>query len=199
MIYLDNGATTYPKPKSVVKKIEWAMNNCGNPGRGGHIFGQNSEKIIYDCRAELAELFNVEKEENIIFTLNATQALNIAIKSEMQDGTHAVVGGFEHNSAVRPLETLGVDYTIAYSELFNPDDAYEKITSSVREDTKCIVLNHVSNVFGNELPIYRINDFCRENKIALILDISQSAGSEKIDAKKLDAVNYLCKIGRAHV
>lgn len=196
MIYLDNGATTFPKPKSVKIAMQNALNTCGNPGRGGHIIGKNSEKIIYACRCKVAEMFNEKDEINVIFTMNATHALNIAIKSAMRDKGNAVISGYEHNSVVRPLECMeNVTYTAVSSELFNEEEAYEKITKAVQEDTKCLVINHISNVFGNVMPIKRINDFCGKMNIKLILDISQSAGCQKIDLEELDSVSYLCMPG----
>ena len=196
MIYFDNAATTYPKPPSVIKAMNDALISCGNPGRGGHILGRNAEKIMYDCRVEAAELFGIDDETKIVFTNNATHALNLAIKSTLHDGGHAVAGGYEHNSVIRPLEKMeNVEYDVAYSELFNEDDAFEKIASKIRKDTKCIVLNHVSNVFGNELPIYRMDDLCYEKGMDLILDVSQSAGCEKINARDFKAVRFMCMPG----
>ena len=196
MIYFDNAATTYPKPPSVIKAMNDALISCGNPGRGGHMLGRNAEKIMYDCRVEAAELFGIDDETKIVFTNNATHALNLAIKSVLHDGGHAVAGGYEHNSVIRPLEKMeNVEYDVAYSELFNEDDAFEKIASKIRKDTKCVVLNHVSNVFGNELPIHRIDDLCYEKGIDLILDVSQSAGCEKIDVSDFKAVRFMCMPG----
>lgn len=196
MIYFDNAATTYPKPPSVIKAMNNALISCGNPGRGGHELGRNAERIMYDCRVEAAELFGLDDEMKIAFTHNATHALNLAIKSTMQDGGHAVTGGFEHNSAIRPLEAMeNVEYDIAYSELFNEEDAIRQISSKIRPDTKCVVLNHISNVFGNELPIYKIDDLCSKKGIDLILDISQSAGAEKINAGDFKAVRFMCMPG----
>ena len=196
MMYFDNGATTWPKPPSVIKAVNDALISCGNPGRGGHILGRNAEKILYDCRVEAAQLFGMEDETRVVFTNNATQALNIAIKSTMKNGGHVVTGGYEHNSVLRPLSAMeNVSFDVAHSRLFDEDDAFEKIVSKVTTDTKCIVLNHVSNVFGNELPIYRIDDFCHKNGIKLILDVSQSAGSEPINARDFKAVSFMCMPG----
>lgn len=196
MIYFDNAATTYPKPPSVIKAMNDALISCGNPGRGGHVLGRNAERIMYDCRVEAAELLGLDDETKIVFTNNATHALNLAIKSTMHEGGHAVTGGYEHNSAIRPLEAMeNVEYDIAYSELFNEEDAIRQISSKIRADTKCVVLNHISNVFGNELPIHKIDDICYEKGIDLILDVSQSTGSEKIKAWDFKAVRFMCMPG----
>lgn len=196
MIYFDNGATSFPKPNSVIKAMGDALASCGNPGRGGHVLGRNAEKIIYDCRVEAAELFGIDDETKIVFTLNATHALNIAIKSVMKDGGHAVTGGYEHNSVIRPLEAMeNVEYDVAYSALFDKKDAVTKIREKIRQDTKCVVLCHVSNVFGNELPIKEIDELCSDRGIDLILDLSQSAGSERIDAGNFKSVRYMCMPG----
>ena len=196
MIYFDNAATTFPKPVAVKRAMMNALDRCGNPGRGGHVLGRESDRIIYDCRTAVAELFGIQDETKIIFTQNATYALNIAIKSVLHNGGHAVIGGYEHNSVVRPLEAMdNVTYDIAYSTLFDCQDAYEKIAALVNEQTVCVVLNHVSNVFGNVLPIEKVDQLCHEKGIKLILDISQSAGNMKINANNFKSVSFLCMPG----
>lgn len=196
MIYLDNAATTFPKPLAVKRAMLNALDRCGNPGRGGHPPGREADRILYDCRVAVAELFGITDEAKVIFTQNATHALNIAIKSVLHGGGHAVIGGYEHNSVVRPLVAMpNVTYDIAYSTLFDSQDAYEKIAACMKEDTNCVILNHISNVFGNVLPIERIDALCHEKGIPLILDVSQSAGNVKLNAATMQSVSFLCMPG----
>ena len=121
MIYLDNAATTLIKPDSVYKAAALALRRCGNPGRSGHLPSVYAAEKIYQCRSEIANLYNMgESPERVIFTLNATHALNIAIKSILHSGGHAIISSMEHNSVLRPLNKLrerGVSYSVADSPL----------------------------------------------------------------------------------
>ncbi|MEG1778162.1 MAG: aminotransferase class V-fold PLP-dependent enzyme, partial [Angelakisella sp.] len=142
--------------------------------------------------------FNAESPEHIVFTLNATHALNIAIKSIMHQGGHAVVSGYEHNSVIRPLEAMkceNVRYTVAHGELFDADSAYNAVIDSLESDTRCIIINHVSNVFGFVQPLEKIDKLCCEKQIPLIIDASQSAGVIKIDVSALKSVAFVCMPG----
>lgn len=196
MIYLDNAATGWPKPEEVRQSVMFALENFGNPGRGGHILGLNADNALYECRCKAAKLFGVSEEERVVFTMNATHALNIAIRNAAKDGGHFVISGYEHNSVVRPLENLkNISYSVAHSKVFDEEDAFEQITAKVREDTVCIILNHVSNVFGNMMPIEKIDEFCSRKRIDLILDASQSAGNIDIDVSKLKSLRYVCMPG----
>lgn len=109
MIYLDNGATTFPKPKSVINSVNFALKNGANPGRGGHRLAVKSSEIIYNSRKTLANFFNINNPENVIFTLNCTEALNIIIKGVLKPGDHVVISSLEHNAVLRPIEKLKKD------------------------------------------------------------------------------------------
>ena len=127
MIYLDNAATGWPKPEEVRQSVMFALENFGNPGRGGHILGLNADNALYECRCKAAKLFGVSEEERVVFTMNATHALNIAIRNAAKDGGHFVISGYEHNSVVRPLENLkNISYSVAHSKVFDEEDALNR-------------------------------------------------------------------------
>lgn len=198
MIYFDNAATTLRKPSAVWRAAAQAMENCGNPGRSGHKAAMRAAEVVYDCRCLAADLFGLPDPQRVVFTMNATHALNIAIKSCMKGGGHAVISGYEHNSVVRPLEGMkgeGVTYTVAGSPLFDPEAAYNSLVEAVEEDTRCVILTHVSNVFGFILPVEKVDALCRRRGIPLIVDASQSAGALPIDASKLPAAAFVCMPG----
>lgn len=187
MIYLDNAATTLQKPPSVAASVKKAVNTLASPGRGGHQAAMLAAETAYNCRETASKLFSVEKPENIIFTLNATHALNIAIKTLAGAGDRVVVSGYEHNSVARPLNSIGAQVVVAASELFEPEMAIHAFESRITGNTKLVVCNHVSNVFGYILPVKRISDICRSRGVPLIVDASQSAGVMDIDARELGA------------
>ena len=198
MIYLDNAATTLAKPKSVERAVLCAMQTCANPGRGGHPAAMRAAKIVYSCRETVAELFGLNDPTRVIFTQNATHALNIAIQSIMRGGGHAVVSGYEHNSVIRPLTALedsGVTFTIAHAPLFSPAAQVLAMERAIRPDTVCIICNHVSNVFGCVQNLAAINALCRKKGLKLILDLSQSAGAIPVLASELSEATFLCMPG----
>lgn len=198
MIYLDNAATTLQKPTRVRTAVERAMLTCANPGRGGHKPSLGAAHVIYRCRCQAAELFGMAEPERVVFTCNATHALNLAIKSVLHDGGHAVISGYEHNSVVRPLSAMkerDVTYTVAFSPLFNAQQAYHNICAAVQPNTKCIIVTHVSNAFGFILPLRRLDEFCARRGILLIVDASQSAGVIPIHVSSLTSVAFVCMPG----
>ena len=198
MIYLDNAATTLIKPKAVECAVLRAMQSCGNPGRSGHRAAMHAANIVFGCRETVAELFELEDPTQVVFTQNATHALNIAIQSLMRNGGHAVVSGYEHNSVIRPLSALedrGVTYTIAHAPLFSPKAQIAAMERSIRPETVCIICNHVSNVFGCVQDICAVNALCKKYGLDLVLDLSQSAGIIPVSVKDLSEATYLCMPG----
>ena len=194
MIYLDNAATTLVKPPGVSKNTAWAINHLSSPGRGAHSAAFEAAETAYTCRQAAAKLFHVEKPENIVFTYNATHALNIAIKSLARRDGKVIISGYEHNSVTRPLAAIGARVTVASSELFEPEMALHAFERRLNSDISLVVCNHVSNVFGYILPVERIAQACRTKRIPLIVDASQSAGVIDIDFTKLGA-DYVCMPG----
>lgn len=198
MIYFDNGATTLQKPTQVARAMEAAMISCANPGRSGHRPAMKAADVVYRCREEAAALFGAPGPESVVFTQNATHALNLAIKSVLHSGGHAVISGYEHNSVVRPLEAMkesGVTYTVAQSPLFSQRAAYDAVCEALQDDTRCIIINHISNVFGFVLPLEAIDQLCSRKGTPLIVDASQSAGILPVSAAALKSAHFICMPG----
>jgi len=198
VIYLDSAATTLQKPPEVRRAVLRAMLECGNPGRGGHKPSMRAAQTVFACREAAAELFGIEDVNQVVFTMNATHALNIAIHSLVRCGGHAVISGYEHNSVVRPLEsniTCQFSYTAVHTGLFEQKEALEKIEQAIRPETDFIVCTVVSNVFGYILPYREIDELCAARGIGLVLDMSQAAGAIPIDCGALKSRCFCCMPG----
>lgn len=187
MIYLDSAATTFQKPAAVAAAMQNAMRTMSSPGRGGHHAAMRAAETAFTCRSELAELYHLENPECVVFTLNATHALNIAIKSLVKPGDRVVISGYEHNAVTRPLAALGADVAVADGPLFQPEEVLAAFQHQVTPDTSAVICNHVSNVFGFIQPVEEIAALCRSRKVPLIIDASQSAGILPLDMAALDA------------
>ncbi len=199
MIYFDNAATTLTKPDKVFRACYEAGKTAANPGRGAHPPSVKAAEIVYTCREEAAHFFNLAEPERVIFTSNATHALNLAIKGALSDGGHVVISGYEHNSVLRPVAAMYdaniITFSVADAPLYKPREMVEAISARISEKTRYVVLNHVSNVFGYILPIYEVDALCAQKGIGLIIDAAQSAGVLPLDAKKLSACEYICMPG----
>ncbi len=197
-IYLDNAATSRNKPESVVKAMNYYMNEIGcSPGRGGYECSLQASRIILDTRIILTELFNVKKPEQIIFSHNVTYAVNTAIKGLIQKGDHVISTTMDHNSVLRPLKSLEeqgiieVDFVEADRQgVVNLED----VERSIRNNTKMIVLTHASNVTGTLMPVAEIGEIAKDNNLYYILDTAQSAGVYDIDFARLH-LDVLCFTG----
>ncbi len=195
MIYLDNSATTYPKPASVRDMMRIAPMIFGaNPGRGGYPMSNATALELYKVRSLLAEFFGVSSEENVVFTLNCTHALNVAIKGFAKFGGHAVTSCLEHNSVMRPLAKLkeekNFDFDVA--TVFSDDErTVRSFESKIRKNTDFIVCTYASNVFGDILPIEKIGKIAKKHKIPLIVDGAQAAGVLDINMQR-DNIACLC-------
>lgn len=183
MIYLDSAATTFQKPPAVGRAMTEALASMSSPGRGGHPLAMRAADTAFRCRTELAELFGLDGPEGVAFTLNATHALNIAIKSLVPPGGRVVISGYEHNAVTRPLHAIpGLSVTVIDTPLFRPDLAAEEFRRAIRQlRPRAVVCTHVSNVFGMILPVADIAKTCRETETPLIVDASQSAGVLPVD------------------
>ena len=186
MIYLDSAATSLQKPRSVPQAVAHAMQTMSSPGRGAYPAAMLASDTVYSCREALAELLDVPEPENIVFTMNATHALNIAIHSLVRPGDRVVVSGYEHNAVMRPLYLRGARVIVAQSPLFSPDAAVEAFRQAL-PGAQAAVCTHVSNVFGHILPMEEIARLCRERGVPLIIDASQSAGVLPLDFQTLGA------------
>ena len=193
MIYFDAAATTLQKPPQVSRAVSYAMAHYASPGRGGHLPAMQASDAVYACRQELAAMFEA-KAENVMFTLNATHALNLAIRTLVSPGDEVVISGFEHNAVWRPLHMLGAKIKIAGRRLFDAEDVIGEFRAAISPETKAVICTHVSNVFGFVLPIDEIAQLCKERQAPLILDCSQSAGILPVSLKKTGAA-FLCMPG----
>lgn len=188
MIYLDSAATTLQKPPAVARAVSAAMGSMASPGRGGHRPAMLAAKTAFACRETAARLFHVSDPERVVFTFNATHALNIAIKSLVRPGDTVLISGFEHNAVTRPLAALeGVTVKVAAAPLFDPEAMVASFREQMTPEVSCVICTHVSNVFGYVLPIAHIAALCRERKVPLILDASQSAGCLPVHMEELGA------------
>ena len=185
MIYLDNAATTFQKPAAVQRAVMQAMRTMSSPGRGGYAAAQQAEETLFRCRSAAAALFSVPSVEQVVFTMNATHALNIAIKSLVRPGGRVVISGYEHNAVTRPLHALGAEVIVAAAPLFSPPETVSAFERALALRPDAAVCTHVSNVFGDILPIERIAQLCRRADVPLIIDASQSAGALPLDFSAL--------------
>lgn len=197
MIYLDNSATSYPKPQTVREAAAYAVRNYSNPGRSGHKLSLAASEEIFSARKAAAELFNAEKSENVVFTLNCTAAINTVIKGILKSGDHVVVSDLEHNSVMRPLEgmkRLGVTCTAARVYPCDDDKTLASFRDAINARTRMIVCTQASNVWGVRLPVERISAMAHEYGITILVDAAQSAGVIPIDLKN-SRIDYLCAAG----
>ncbi len=183
MIYLDNAATTYKKPESVVRAVKRCIRKySANPGRGAHRLSMLAGEAVYDARESVSRFFHTDSPERVVFTQNTTHALNLAIKGLIQPNTHVLISNLEHNSVLRPIhklkETMGVEYSVFDAM---SSDLRAEIISHIRTDTKAIVCTAASNVIGKRIPLDVLSDIKREYNLKLIIDAAQAAGHRKID------------------
>ena len=186
MNYLDNAATTLPKPPRVIQAVREAMESMASPGRGGHEAAMRAAETVFRCREAAAEMFHVSAPENVVFTLNATHALNLALHTMVHRGTRVLISGFEHNAVTRPLHALGARIRIAGRRVFDKEDTVQSFQREIC-GAELVVCTHVSNVFGYVLPIQEIAQLCQKHGVPLVVDASQSAGILPIDMQQLGA------------
>lgn len=186
MIYLDNAATSFPKPKGMACAMsEHMLSWCGNPGRSGHILSQKTAEAIYETRLELAELLQIENPERIMFTQNTTAALNQAILGSLKKGDHVITTAMEHNSVLRPIVASGAQYTIVPCGADGMLDI-TKVREAIRPNTRLMVCTQASNVTGTIMPIKALSQLCRKSRILFLVDAAQSAGHMPISADGID-------------
>ncbi len=186
MMYLDNAATSAKKPIGVYLTL---MSNTifksGNAGRGAHKKSMDAVRAIVDTQDSIARLFNIKSPQNIVFTQNATYALNTAIFGTVRDGGHVVVTSMEHNSVLRPVYILG-NYTVVKADrtgYVHP----KSVEKAIRDDTKLIVCTHASNVCGTIQPVCEIGQIAKKHGIPFLVDAAQTAGCTVVDAEKMNA------------
>jgi cysteine desulfurase family protein len=196
VIYLDNAATTYPKPKSVYRAVNQALKKYGvNSGRSGYKAAVETSMQVYRSRQAVAELFGCSKAENVVFTQNCTAALNICIKSLAEKGCNFICTDLEHNAVARVLEALkqkGVcDYKIAHVDRFNDAVTVNNFNTLIDEKTVAVVLTAASNVFGVKTPYEKIAALCKKRGVRIIVDAAQAAGIVPINISE-SGIDYLC-------
>ena len=198
MIYLDNAATSFPKPKEVATAVyDFMVNNGTSSGRGSYKKAMQSDYIVYECRKLIGKLFNFDNPKKVIFTSNVTDSLNIAMRGILKENDHVITSSLEHNAVWRCLKTLERDINIKIDTvecskdgITNPQD----IKKYIKKDTALIVFTQASNVLGTIQPIREIGAIAREHNIPFLVDSAQSAGAMKIDVKE-DNIDILAFTG----
>ncbi len=186
MIYLDNGATSFPKPLPVRRAVERALTRCANPGRGGYGAAMEAAETVYRCRELAGELFGCQPER-VAFTGSCTQALNTAIRTLVKPGDRVVVSGFEHNAVTRPLHALGAELRVAGRRLFDWEDTLADFERELQKRPNAAVFTCCSNVFGYILPVRELSELCRSYGVPFVLDGAQAAGSMEISLEETGA------------
>ena len=195
MIYLDNSATSFPKPSCVIDELNICLKEyCGNPGRSSHSLSLKSSEAIYEAREEIAALINAPSPEQVVFTYNATYALNLAIKTHVTEKCHILLSDYEHNSVIRPLERLKETLGISYNSFSSDGNVENNIRASVKSDTKGIVCSIASNVTGDGISLSVLSKVASELGLFLIIDASQAIGHLDIDISKTPC-DVLCAPG----
>ena len=198
MIYFDNAATTFQKPPSVMREMMRCMREyCGNPGRSGHKISMRAAEAIYDCRMNMAEFFGISKPENVIFTMNTTHAINLALGGILRRRDHVLISNLEHNSVARSVAAFAEKGIITYgifNALCNDDEVIRNIEEKITPYTRVIVTLHASNICPHILPIAKIGALCKKHGIIYIVDAAQSAGIYDINIKE-NNISVLCVPG----
>ncbi|MBE6969623.1 MAG: aminotransferase class V-fold PLP-dependent enzyme [Ruminococcaceae bacterium] len=191
MIYLDSAATSFLKPPSVRAAVLSAMDSCASPGRGSHAAAMKAADTVLSCREAAASLLGVSEAERVVFTMNATHGLNIAIHSLIRPGMNVLISGYEHNAVTRPLHALGAKTLVATAPPFDREGILEAFRSRLPQ-VQAVICTHVSNVFGFVLPIEEIAALCKNAGVPLIVDAAQSAGILPLDFDALGCEFLAC-------
>lgn len=194
-VYLDNSATTYPKPESVQAAVTRSMNQLGaNPGRSGYAMATATSDAVYQVRKKAAAFFGAQGPEKVVFTKNCTEALNIVIQGKLKPGDHVVVSDLEHNAVMRPVKAMekrGVSCTVFETFPGDNDRTLQSLKAALRENTRLVVCTSASNVFGVRLPIARLGALCHIYDIEFCVDAAQGAGIIPINMQTM-SIDYLC-------
>ncbi len=197
MIYLDNAASSFPKPPSVASAMRAAVTQYGgNPGRSGHAISMRAAEAVYACRTDVADLFGAAPE-NVVFTQNATHALNIALFGCLRPGDHVVMSDLEHNSVLRPVYRLreqGVRCDVAPVSLYDDDETVDAYRRAIRPETKMLVATAASNLLGRRLPVRRLGALAKERGLIFTVDAAQAAGNQPLSLEQ-DGIDILCAPG----
>ena len=197
-IYLDNAATSFPKAPGVAKTVSHYLSSIGcNVGRGAYTKAYQAGEVIYETRELLCRLFHFNEPENVVFTKNITESMNVIIKGLLKPGDHVIVSAMEHNAVMRPLNNLKTQNLEVEILECNPDgslsaEQVKVLPSLIKANTKAVFMTAASNVCGTMLPLQEIGQLCRENNIFFIVDSAQTAGFSEIDmdSLKIDALAF---------
>ncbi|HEX9091770.1 MAG TPA: aminotransferase class V-fold PLP-dependent enzyme, partial [Anaerolineales bacterium] len=196
-IYLDNAATSWPKPETVYQAVDQFMRQVGaTPGRGGHRREEEAAHIVDQTRVTIAELFHASDPAGVVFTMNATQAINIALKGLLQKGDHVITTSIEHNAIWRPLKALaqgGVEITAIPCAVDGTLRTLD-VDAAIQPNTRIIAMLHASNVLGTILPIAEIGAIAHQHGIHFLVDAAQTAGVYPIDMARMN-INMLAFSG----
>jgi cysteine desulfurase / selenocysteine lyase len=194
MIYLDNAATSFPKPESVYQALDhFARHELANPGRAGHKMALGAERALDDCRHLLNQLFHGKGPERFVFTLNCTDALNMAFKGVLREGDHVITTDLEHNSVSRPLRAMELAGRIGLTRLQADGGGTldpEAVRSAITPRTRLVSLTHASNVLGTVQPVREVGRIAREHDLLFVVDAAQTAGVLPLDVEA-DCIDLL--------
>ncbi|HBT46800.1 MAG TPA: cysteine desulfurase [Peptococcaceae bacterium] len=189
-IYLDNAATSFPKPSRVYEAMNDYMRRIGvSAGRGAYKLALEADRVLYEARSNLGRLFNVQDASRIIFTFNVTEALNLAIKGLLKEGDHVITTSLEHNAVWRPLKRLEREKGLKLTALPCPSGGpfnLRDLEEAIRPETKMIVMLHASNVTGALMPLEEVGKMARKKGIAFLVDAAQTAGAYPIDVEAMN-------------
>lgn len=193
--YLDNAATSFPKPKSVINEVNKCLTAyCGNAGRGSHRLSLYAANKIYECREEICSLINAPSPESVVFVPSCTYGLNLVIKGALCSGDHVIISDMEHNSVLRPLHKLASEGKITYDVfpclLKSDEEILYSIKSKIKPNTRLVICNHQSNICSFSAPIDKIGELCKNFNVLFAVDSAQSIGHYNIDIQKMN-INYL--------
>ena len=203
LIYLDNAATSFPKPCSVIDKMsEFMKYHGGNAGRGTHKLALDAAEAIYECRERLCSLLDCDGAERVCFCSGATEALNIAIKGLLRRGDHVLVSDLEHNAVLRPVHRLWregmIEYSIFDSMIDDPKRSPSRICAGIaslmRKNTRMLICTGASNICSATMPLWEIGELCRKNGVIFVVDAAQCAGHLPISQKEMN-IDALCMPG----
>ena len=182
MLYLDNAATTFPKPKSVRRAVNQCIAEyCGNPARSSHFYSLRASEEVFLARETIAAAFGINEPERVVFTQNATHSLNLAIKCLITTPCHVLISDVEHNSVLRPIIKLSNTLGISFSIFSTTGDLEKNLRLSLRDDTKVIISTLASNVTGEPISARTVSDFAKQHGLISIVDASQIAGHRAVD------------------
>ncbi len=195
MIYLDNAATTWPKPRETAQVVaDTILRRGANPGRGSYPMARRATETVYECRRRACEFFGASSPESVIFTPSCTVAVNMVLKGVLGAGDHVIISDLEHNAVTRPVRQLGkrgITFSTAKVVECDPEATLSSFRRQIRPNTKLIFCTHASNVFGIRLPVEAIGELAARHHILFGIDCAQSAGTAPLDLRTLHA-DFLC-------